>query len=360
MALRVLLADESSTIKKVFQLALQDFAVEVRPVNIGTDVAAVALNFNPDIIFADVLLQKKNGYDVCAELKNNPKLKQIPIVLMWSGFMELDEDKYQAAQANDRLEKPFDVSALRKLVTDLVPRTQNQRISQFLTFPKINADGNKPAATTTPQLPDPPSVDEDFLQVSIPKIKGDKYRVNLKPEELEPTHIPVEYEVPPDSGISINPHLDDEEEEDFQLHDSKKARLPNSSSDLNTDSGVNLDFGDEDPPDLAFTTTKNVRPTPPPVRQSTPSPQTSSSVSISKTEKTVATNPAVPRAPATTTSVSLNDSMSLSPERVEEIVRKECQDIIESVVWKVVPELAKQVIERELKRLLEEKDAHPY
>ena len=59
MALRVLLADESSTIKKVFQLALQDFAVEVRPVNIGVDVAMVAKNFKPDIIFADVMLQKK-------------------------------------------------------------------------------------------------------------------------------------------------------------------------------------------------------------------------------------------------------------------------------------------------------------
>ena len=41
MALRVLLADESSTIKKVFQLALQDFAVDVRPVNIGVDVLKV-------------------------------------------------------------------------------------------------------------------------------------------------------------------------------------------------------------------------------------------------------------------------------------------------------------------------------
>src|SRR5580698_858214 len=88
MALRVLLADESSTIKKVFQLALQDFAVEVRPVNLGIDVASVALSFKPDIIFADVLLQKKNGYDVCNELKQDPALSSIPVVLMWSGFME--------------------------------------------------------------------------------------------------------------------------------------------------------------------------------------------------------------------------------------------------------------------------------
>ena len=131
MALRVLLADESSTIKKVFQLALQDYAVDVRSVNIGVDVASVATSFKPDIIFADVLLQKKNGYDVCSELKGDAKLRSIPIVLMWSGFMELDEDKFQASQADQQLEKPFDVSALRKLVSELVPRTQKQKISEF-------------------------------------------------------------------------------------------------------------------------------------------------------------------------------------------------------------------------------------
>src|SRR3954468_7657768 len=137
MALRVLLADESSTIKKVFQLALQDFAVEVRPVNIGLDVLLVAKNFQPDIIFADVLLQKKNGYEVSAELKTEDALSNVPVVLMWSGFMELDEDKFQASHANGRLEKPFDVTALRKLVSELVPKTQSQRMSQFLSFPKM-------------------------------------------------------------------------------------------------------------------------------------------------------------------------------------------------------------------------------
>src|SRR5690348_5203904 len=108
MALRVLLADESSTIKKVFQLALQDFAVEVRPVNVGLDVLTVAQGFQPDIIFIDILLQKKNGYEVSAELKQDAQLKSVPVVLMWSGFMELDDDKFQASLANAKLEKPFD------------------------------------------------------------------------------------------------------------------------------------------------------------------------------------------------------------------------------------------------------------
>lgn len=135
MALRVLLADESTTIKKVMQLALQDFAVEVKAVHSGLDVIEVARSFLPDIVFADVLLQKRNGYDVCTDLKKDLHLRSTPVVLMWSSFMDLDEKQYIASRANGKLEKPFDVESLRSLILELVPKTQSQRLAHFLRFP---------------------------------------------------------------------------------------------------------------------------------------------------------------------------------------------------------------------------------
>ncbi len=136
MALRVLLADESSTIKKVIGLSLQDFAVEVKVVHSGVDVIEVAKQFKPDLIFADVLLQKRNGYDVCFDIKNDPALAQIPVVLMWSSFMDLDEKAFIRSQANAKLEKPFEVDHLRQLVTQLSSRAQTQKASPFLKFPE--------------------------------------------------------------------------------------------------------------------------------------------------------------------------------------------------------------------------------
>jgi two-component system, cell cycle response regulator len=326
MALRVLLADESSTIKKVFQLALQDFAVDVRPVNIGVDVVSVAQAFKPDIIFADVLLQKKNGYEVALEIKQHPTLKNTPVVLMWSGFVELDEDKYQASLSNAQLEKPFDVAALRKLVTDLVPRTQSQRISQFLTFPQMPemAESQPPpvASAGAGGARVTPEPEEDFQQVPIPKVKGDqagKFRLNLKPEELDPDAVPVDYDVPAGkisaeevfqagAGDTSSPDVEAEEEE-FSFREpqkaSKQAALP-------------------DPDDLELDEDLIEEPTP--------------------TE----TKPAI-SAPA---------AGGLSEAQLEKIIRAQSADIIESVVWKVVPELAKQIIERELNRLLKERDSH--
>ncbi len=140
MALRVLLADESTTIKKVMQLALQDFAVEVKAVHSGLDTLEVARAFQPDVVFADVLLPKRNGYDVAGDLKKDPQLKTIPVVLMWSSFMDLDEKAYLNAKANGKLEKPFDVENLRQLILELVPKTQTQRLAHFLRFPAAFAE----------------------------------------------------------------------------------------------------------------------------------------------------------------------------------------------------------------------------
>lgn len=135
MALRVLLADESVTIKKVIQLALQDFAVEVKAVPVGLDVLEVSKSFQPDLVFADVLLQKRSGYDVCRDLKKDVQTAAIPVILMWSSFMELDQKQVEACGADGRLEKPFEVEALRKMVLDLVPRTRSQRLATFLEYP---------------------------------------------------------------------------------------------------------------------------------------------------------------------------------------------------------------------------------
>ncbi|MBX3022164.1 MAG: response regulator [Bdellovibrionales bacterium] len=321
MALRVLLADESSTIKKVFQLALQDFAVDVRPVNIGLDVVPVAQKFKPDIIFADVMLQKRSGYEVAAEIKQHAELNGIPVVLMWSGFVELDEDKFQASHANAQLEKPFDVTALRKLVTDLVPRTQNQRLSQFLAFPPMpEIEDKAPAATSTAATETPPLPDEDFKQVSIPKMKGaaDKYRVNLKPEELESDHLPVDYKMPTEK-IDVEDIFStaEAEEEDEQFAIKETRRSPQAAT--------------ATPP-----------PTPAP-QKFTPPPAMDELTPVPK----VAT-PSAHTAP------------SLSAEQLEKIIREQSAEVIESVVWKVVPDLAAQIIERELNRLLKERDAQAY
>lgn len=311
MALRVLLADESTTIKKVFQLALQDFAVEVRPVNLGVDVLPVAKSFKPDIIFADVLLQKKNGYDVCSELKADAEMNATPVVLMWSGFMELDEDKFQASQANARLEKPFDVTALRKLITSLVPKTQNHRISQFLKFPKM-PEMEEPKAVAEAPAPEAAAEEaadtgavgadpgEEFQQVSISKMKGaERFRLNIDASNEDP-EIPVSVDADFDP-VDVDSLMKSEEPEEFEMRETKLSSEP------------------------------------PPMPSMTNRPS----------------NVALP-------SLSQDDLLTLAKAEIQDQLKTQLPGIVESIVWKVIPDLAQQIIERELQRLLKEKDASTY
>lgn len=155
MALRVLLADESSTIKKVVQLTLQDFDVDVRSVSVGLDVLSVAKSFRPDVVMADVLLAKRSGYEICHDLKNDPETASIPVVLMWSGFMEIDEQKARLSGADRRIEKPFDPSSLRNIVKELVQKTQSNPVSSYVQFPPLpefQEQNSQPAAASQPEI----------------------------------------------------------------------------------------------------------------------------------------------------------------------------------------------------------------
>jgi hypothetical protein len=225
---------------------------------------------------------------------------------MWSGFMELDEDKFQISMANARLEKPFDVGALRKLVSDLVPRTKDQKVSQYLNFPKLPEIEEQ-----APPAPEAAASEDDFQQVSIPKMKGasDKFRLNLKPEELEPQHVPVAYELPSEK-VSV------EDEEEFSIRDTRKP-APEPASDLRS---------------LAIPEDKPV--------------QISADAGDVELEELVEDHKPTP-------------IDQLSPQQLENIIRAQSAEVIESVVWKVVPELAAQIIERELNKLLRERDSHP-
>lgn len=132
MSVKVLLADESTTIKKAFQLALSEFAAEIKSVPSGLDVLSVSEEFQPDIIFADVLLTKKSGYEVCKELKAHPQLSSKPVILMWSSFMEFDTALAESSGYTDKIEKPFDSQAIKDKITQYVVRAQSHPLRDMI------------------------------------------------------------------------------------------------------------------------------------------------------------------------------------------------------------------------------------
>ena len=107
MPLNLLVADDSATIHKVISLAFESEDVTVFTAGNGQEALDKANDVQPDIIFADTEMPELDGFELCQKIKENKKLKKIPVCLIHSDFEEFDQEKYRVCGADTHLPKPF-------------------------------------------------------------------------------------------------------------------------------------------------------------------------------------------------------------------------------------------------------------
>lgn len=111
---KLLLADDSITIQKVVDLTFADEGVDVVSVSNGKQALEKIEEVVPDIVLADVHMPEMNGYQVCEYIKENEKLRHIPVMLLVGSFEPFDEAEARRVGADDTLTKPF--QSIRRLV----------------------------------------------------------------------------------------------------------------------------------------------------------------------------------------------------------------------------------------------------
>jgi CheY-like chemotaxis protein len=148
MSNKLLLADDSITIRKVVGIIFADEGFSLTVVDNGNAAVEKALEIVPDIILADVVMPGKNGYEVCEEIRRLPELKHIPLLLLTGAFEPFDEDKARSCGADDFISKPFESQQLLEKVRRLVESGKERK-----------------AAQETPSIPEP---EVDILQPAPP------------------------------------------------------------------------------------------------------------------------------------------------------------------------------------------------
>jgi CheY-like chemotaxis protein len=111
---KLLLADDSVTIQKVVDLTFVDEGVQVVAVSNGAEAIERLAEISPDVVLADVFMPGVTGYQVCEYIKQNEKLKHIPVMLLVGSFEPFDEAEARRVGADDILTKPF--QSIRNLV----------------------------------------------------------------------------------------------------------------------------------------------------------------------------------------------------------------------------------------------------
>lgn len=121
---RVLLADDSPTILKVVGSVLEQAGYEVITASNGVEAAEKAYTTCPDLILLDVMMPRMNGYQVCRLLKNEPLLRQVPVVILTSRDQPRDRFWGYQTGADEYVTKGFDQERLLEVVRALLKQTE--------------------------------------------------------------------------------------------------------------------------------------------------------------------------------------------------------------------------------------------
>jgi twitching motility two-component system response regulator PilG len=115
-SLKILVVDDSNTIRRSAEIFLKAGKHEVMLAEDGFDALAKVSDYRPDLIFCDILMPRLDGYQTCAIIKRNAKFSNVPIVMLSSKDGVFDKARGRMVGAQDYLTKPFTKDQLLKAV----------------------------------------------------------------------------------------------------------------------------------------------------------------------------------------------------------------------------------------------------
>ncbi len=115
-AFKVLVIDDSNTIRRSAEIFLKQGGHEVLLAEDGFDALAKVNDYEPHLIFCDILMPRLDGYQTCAIIKRNPKFANVPIVMLSSKDGVFDKARGRMVGAQDYLTKPFTKDQLLQAV----------------------------------------------------------------------------------------------------------------------------------------------------------------------------------------------------------------------------------------------------
>jgi twitching motility two-component system response regulator PilG len=105
--LRVLVIDDSNTIRRSAEIFLKQGGHQVVLAEDGFDALSKIADYQPQLIFCDIMMPKLDGYMTCAIIKRNPKFGSTPVVMLSSKDSVFDKAKGRMVGSHDYLTKPF-------------------------------------------------------------------------------------------------------------------------------------------------------------------------------------------------------------------------------------------------------------
>ena len=119
MTKRILVADDDEGVLALITTILRD-RYETLLARDGEEALRIARQEKPDLLFLDIRMPKRDGYEVCRALKEAADTAHIKIIMLTALAQESDREKAVEAGADDYFTKPFGVTALLEKVDEVL------------------------------------------------------------------------------------------------------------------------------------------------------------------------------------------------------------------------------------------------
>jgi twitching motility two-component system response regulator PilG len=113
---KVLVIDDSNTIRRSAEIFLRQGGHEVVLAEDGFDALAKVNDHAPQLIFCDILMPRLDGYQTCAIIKRNPRFAHVPVIMLSSKDGLFDKARGRMVGSEEYLTKPFTKEQLLRAV----------------------------------------------------------------------------------------------------------------------------------------------------------------------------------------------------------------------------------------------------
>ena len=117
---KILVVDDEPNIVLSLEFLMKQAGFQVRTASDGEAALAAIAAESPDLMLLDVMMPRKNGYEVCQAVRANPEWKGIRIIMLTAKGREVEREKGLALGADDYITKPFSTQEVVERVRELL------------------------------------------------------------------------------------------------------------------------------------------------------------------------------------------------------------------------------------------------
>lgn len=119
---KVLVVDDEANLTRSVAFILRKEGYEVEVASNGEEAIAKARSLKPSLILLDIMMPKKNGYEVCQEIREDPELRSIYVIMLTAKGQAVDREKGMSFGADDFITKPFSPGIIVEKVNEALKR----------------------------------------------------------------------------------------------------------------------------------------------------------------------------------------------------------------------------------------------